>query len=346
MWLHVPGVTLRRAGRLLSRMLLRKARLKLPPLPPPQAASPSLPRSWSKASSPRLQGATPLYLGSLGRGWNGRAGSQRAGVTTHSPLLWPGPAKGLGHSLSSGSHHPPCGSLGAQHQTSVSPLCRLLRMFLPRGRREDVMPCCPHLSSGQLQHPLGWHLLPWRRKWQPTPVFLPGESHGQRSLVGYSPQIAKSRTRLRDFTFTPSEIPARALQWSQGPGVMGTEARIFQQPDQKTTVRGWDIQGVVLCTSPSMLLSASEPPDFIPGPQELPSTGLTQPSCFPHSSRLPQSAATLPPRGTDICPHSQLPFPFYSSFISPLECRTSLFQEPLQDGPRDPHSPQRPPWVW
>ena len=26
----------------------------------------------------------------------------------------------------------------------------------------------------------------WRRKWQPTPVFLPGKSHGQRSLVGYS----------------------------------------------------------------------------------------------------------------------------------------------------------------
>ena len=26
--------------------------------------------------------------------------------------------------------------------------------------------------------------IPWRRKWQPTPVFLPGESHGQRSLVG------------------------------------------------------------------------------------------------------------------------------------------------------------------
>ena len=29
--------------------------------------------------------------------------------------------------------------------------------------------------------------IPWRRKWQPTPVLLPGESHGQRSLVGYSP---------------------------------------------------------------------------------------------------------------------------------------------------------------
>ena len=31
----------------------------------------------------------------------------------------------------------------------------------------------------------GWFL--WRRKWQPTPVFLPGESNGQRSLAGYSP---------------------------------------------------------------------------------------------------------------------------------------------------------------
>ena len=33
--------------------------------------------------------------------------------------------------------------------------------------------------------------IPWRRKWQPTPVFLPGKSHGQRSLVGYSPLGAK-----------------------------------------------------------------------------------------------------------------------------------------------------------
>ena len=29
--------------------------------------------------------------------------------------------------------------------------------------------------------------MPWRKKWQPIPVFLPGKSHGQRSLVGYSP---------------------------------------------------------------------------------------------------------------------------------------------------------------
>ena len=29
--------------------------------------------------------------------------------------------------------------------------------------------------------------IPWRKKWHPTPIFLPGKSHGQRSLVGYSP---------------------------------------------------------------------------------------------------------------------------------------------------------------
>ena len=29
--------------------------------------------------------------------------------------------------------------------------------------------------------------IPWRREWQPTPVFLTRESHGQRSLAGYSP---------------------------------------------------------------------------------------------------------------------------------------------------------------
>jgi len=29
---------------------------------------------------------------------------------------------------------------------------------------------------------------PWRMTWQPAQVFLPGESHGQRSLIGYSPR--------------------------------------------------------------------------------------------------------------------------------------------------------------
>ena len=33
--------------------------------------------------------------------------------------------------------------------------------------------------------------IPWGRSWQPTPVFLPGQCHGQRNLVGYSPYPCK-----------------------------------------------------------------------------------------------------------------------------------------------------------
>jgi len=33
--------------------------------------------------------------------------------------------------------------------------------------------------------------IPWRRAWQPIPVFLPGESYGQRNMVVYSPQDCK-----------------------------------------------------------------------------------------------------------------------------------------------------------
>ena len=38
--------------------------------------------------------------------------------------------------------------------------------------------------------------IPWRRKWQPTSVFLPGKPHGQRSLAGYSPWTCRVRHDL------------------------------------------------------------------------------------------------------------------------------------------------------
>ena len=42
-------------------------------------------------------------------------------------------------------------------------------------------------NAGDRGSILGSGKIPWRRAWQPIPVFLPGPSHGQRSLVGYSP---------------------------------------------------------------------------------------------------------------------------------------------------------------
>ena len=48
----------------------------------------------------------------------------------------------------------------------------------------------------------GGPIISWRRQWHPTPVLLPGKSHGRRSLVGCSPWGCQSQTRLSDFTFT------------------------------------------------------------------------------------------------------------------------------------------------
>ena len=42
-------------------------------------------------------------------------------------------------------------------------------------------------NAGDLGSIPGSGKIPWRRKRQPTPVLLPGESHGGRSLVGYNP---------------------------------------------------------------------------------------------------------------------------------------------------------------
>ena len=44
----------------------------------------------------------------------------------------------------------------------------------------------------------------WRRAWQSTPVFLPGESHGQRNLVGYSPRGRKELDTTEETEQEPS----------------------------------------------------------------------------------------------------------------------------------------------
>ena len=50
----------------------------------------------------------------------------------------------------------------------------------------------------------------WGRDWQPTPVFLPGESHGQRSLVGYTPWGRKESDTTEQLRLSLScEYPSR-----------------------------------------------------------------------------------------------------------------------------------------
>ena len=61
---------------------------------------------------------------------------------------------------------------------------------------------------------LGWKI-PWNRKWQPTPVFLPGEFHGQRSPEGYSPRGCKeadTTERLNTHTHTHTNTHTQAQE--------------------------------------------------------------------------------------------------------------------------------------
>ena len=61
--------------------------------------------------------------------------------------------------------------------------------------------------------------IPWRRKWQPTPVLLPEKSHGQRSLVDYSPWGCKESDTQQFHTLTKQAIlhQASCSTWGSVP---------------------------------------------------------------------------------------------------------------------------------
>ena len=67
----------------------------------------------------------------------------------------------------------------------------------------------------------------WRKAWQPTPIFLPGESHGQRSLAGYSPWGCKesdiTEAFRTHFTFLALPFPVLFMKKCSPPVWSGTE---------------------------------------------------------------------------------------------------------------------------
>ena len=60
----------------------------------------------------------------------------------------------------------------------------------------------------------------WRRKWQSTPVFLPGESQGRGSLVGCGLWLAQSRTRLKWLSSSSTAIHTLLLYLSYSPSLL------------------------------------------------------------------------------------------------------------------------------
>ena len=63
-------------------------------------------------------------------------------------------------------------------------------------------PACQHRRHRRLEFDSCFGKIPWRRAWQPTPVFLSRESHGQRSLVDCSPWGRRVQHDCRDLAHT------------------------------------------------------------------------------------------------------------------------------------------------
>ena len=119
-----------------------------------------------------------------------------------------------------------------------SPLvCRSLsgREGLPRWHsdKESACQCRRHKRRG-FNPWVG--KIPWRRKWQPAPVPLPGKSHGRRSLAGYSPWGCKeSDTTEAEHAQVGTKVAERLL----------VQSLFFQLCCKETMISwGWEVLGV------------------------------------------------------------------------------------------------------
>ena len=87
---------------------------------------------------------------------------------------------------------------------------------LMAGQINIHLPCSRHRKCGFNS----WdRKTPWRRAWQSTPVFLPGESHGQRGLAGYSPWGRVSQIQMST-QITEKKAVLTSREWG-GPGNAG-----------------------------------------------------------------------------------------------------------------------------
>ena len=67
----------------------------------------------------------------------------------------------------------------------------------------------------------------WRRAWQPTPVFLPGKFHGQRSLAGYRTWVINSPTQLKQLSMHHTYLIRTTTTKNQS--VEGRERENFEE---------------------------------------------------------------------------------------------------------------------
>ena len=101
-------------------------------------------------------------------------------------------------------------------------------LLLPPGQSKE--PAC-QLRRHKRHRFTPWvRKVPWRRAWQPTPVFLPGDSHGQRSLEGCSPWGRRELGTMEQLS------SSRTIQWPSA-WRQGTLVLCVQTTQQLCTLR-------------------------------------------------------------------------------------------------------------
>ena len=83
--------------------------------------------------------------------------------------------------------------------------------------------------------------IPWRRKWQPAPVFLPGEFCGQESLVGYSPGDVKESDTTEWLNWTELMAANKILICFQRFSSYCKKIRNSQEKGSKLNLTSWTI---------------------------------------------------------------------------------------------------------
>ena len=118
-----------------------------------------------------------------------RTGTQGRGTEQRAE---PGPHRGGQHALTKRKRWFHGGKQPFQTMVAEQMDTHMVRMVpgFPAGSGKEPACKCRRLEFNP------WlRKIPWRRKWQPTPIFLPGKSCGQRNLAGYSPWGLKSAER-------------------------------------------------------------------------------------------------------------------------------------------------------
>ena len=102
--------------------------------------------------------------------------------------------------------------------------------------------------------------IPWRRAWQPTPVFLPGKFHGQRSLEGYSPQGCTESDRTEATEQQQQQASVSSVKWLRSVQLFSTPWTAAHQASLSIT-NSWSLLKLMSIESvmPSNHLILSRP---------------------------------------------------------------------------------------